>query len=150
MTLADMQRIADEIRSGNNMSDGSSIEARERFAKDGLDEAIDLAHDTATNAGWYRDPATGAPIQRNFGEVVALMHSELSEALEADRKSLMDDHMPHRSGVEVELADCVIRIFDTARALGLDLAGAIIEKNRFNRTRADHKLAARAAGGKRY
>lgn len=116
----------------------------------GLNAAIDLAHETATNAGWYRDPATGQPIKRNFGEVLALMHSELSEALEADRKNLMDDKLPHRSGVEVELADCCIRIFDTARALGLDLAGAIIEKNRFNQRRADHKLEARAAGGKRY
>jgi len=116
----------------------------------GLNAAIDLAHETAATAGWYCDPATGQAIKRNFGEVVALMHSELSEALEADRKNLMDDKLPHRSGVEVELADCCIRIFDTARALGLDLAGAIIEKNRFNQQRADHKLEARAAGGKRY
>lgn len=119
-------------------------------ASEGINAAMDIAHATASNAGWYRDPATGKDIIRNFGEVVALMHSELSEALEAHRKNLMDDKLPHRPGIEVEFADCVIRIFDTARALGLDLAGAIIEKNRFNQTRADHSLAARAAGGKRY
>jgi hypothetical protein len=79
------------------------------------------------------------------------MHSELSEALEAHRKSTVDDQLPHRSGVEVELADCCIRIFDTAAKLNFDLAGAILEKNRFNRSRADHSLKARAAaGGKRY
>jgi NTP pyrophosphatase (non-canonical NTP hydrolase) len=128
----------------------SDLTATEHDALIGLNHAIELAHRTATEAGWYRDPATGAPVKRNFGEVLALMHSELSEALEADRKNLMDDKLPHRSGVEVELADCCIRIFDTARALGLDLAGAIIEKNRFNRERADHKIEARAAGGKRY
>lgn len=116
----------------------------------GLASAQALAHKTATDAGWYTDPATGKPIERNFGEVVALMHSELSEALEADRKGLMDDKLPHRDGREVELADCIIRILDTAAALGLDVAGAVIEKNRFNRERADHKLENRAAGGKRY
>lgn len=116
----------------------------------GLHAAQRLAHRTATEAGWYRDPATGEPIKRNFGEVVALMHSELSEALEADRKGLKDNKLPHRDGREVEFADCIIRILDTAAALGLDVPGALIEKNRFNQVRADHKHEARAAGGKRY
>ncbi len=123
----------------------------ESAALSGLRAAQQLAHTTATNAGWYTDPATGKPITRNVGEVIALMHSELSEALEADRKSLMDDKLPHRKGIEVEFADCIIRILDTGAALGLDVPGAIIEKNRYNRERADHKLANRAAaGGKRY
>jgi hypothetical protein len=116
----------------------------------GIQEAQILAHTTATNAGWYKDPVTGEDIDRNFGEVVALMHSELSEALEADRKGLKDDKLPHRDGREVEFADCIIRILDTAAALGLDVAGAVIEKNRYNRQRADHKIENRAAGGKRY
>lgn len=42
------------------------------------------------------------------------------------------------------------RRFRSAADLGLDLSGAIIEKNRFNRERADHKLENRAAGGKKY
>jgi len=126
------------------------MNAVEMIAYQGLSEAQRIAHKTATDAGWYSDPATGEPIERNFGEVVALMHSELSEALEADRKGLMDDKLPHRDGREVEFADCIIRILDTAAALGLDVAGALIEKSRYNRTRADHKLAARLAGGKKY
>lgn len=122
----------------------------ELLALQGLRAAQGLAHKTATDAGWYRNPETGEVIKRNFGEVVALMHSELSEALEADRKDLMDDKLPHRKGVEVEFADCIIRILDTAAELGLDVPSAIIEKNRYNKERADHKLANRAAGGKRY
>lgn len=128
----------------------SEMSIPERHAYDGVQWMQIIAHETATDAGWYTDPATGKPIERNFGEVVALMHSELSEALEADRKGLMDDKLPHRSGVEVEFADCIIRILDTAAAMGLDVAGALIEKNRYNKTRADHKLENRANGGKKY
>lgn len=124
--------------------------AMEMSAYEGLVDAQMIAHETANEAGWYLNPQTGEPIERNFGEVVALMHSELSEALEADRKDLMDDKLPHRPGIEVEFADCILRILDTAAARGLDVAGAVIEKNRYNRQRADHKLEARANGGKKY
>lgn len=116
----------------------------------GLKKVQQLAHETATNAGWYINLETGEEIKRNFGEVIALMHSELSEALEADRKGAMDDKLPHRDGREVEFADCIIRILDTAAALGLDVAGAIIEKNRYNRNRKDHKVEERKNGGKKY
>jgi len=127
------------------------LTAREHAAYIGIIAAIQLARDTATEAGWYNDPQTGEPIERNFGEVVALMHSELSEALEADRKNLMDDKLTHRPGAEVEFADCLLRIFDTCAARGYDLAGAIIEKNRFNQHRADHKPENRASeNGKKY
>lgn len=144
VVYADGREVKDEMTNADLTDD-------EHTAVEGLRAAIALAHQTATDVGWYVNPHTGETIARNFGEVVALMHSELSEALEAHRKSLMDDKLPHRSGIEVEFADCIIRIFDTSAALGLDLAGAIIEKNRYNAQRADHKLAARrSAGGKAY
>jgi NTP pyrophosphatase (non-canonical NTP hydrolase) len=82
---------------------------------------------------------------------LCLIHSEISEAMEGHRKNLMDSHIPHRSMLEVELADAVIRIADLAGALGLDLGAAIAEKMAYNATRADHKPEARAAtNGKAY
>jgi NTP pyrophosphatase (non-canonical NTP hydrolase) len=121
----------------------------------GMKAAADFNHMTKMihkmNARWWQDPASGYPIQRNHGELIALIHSELSEALEADRKGKMDDHLPHRKGLEVELADAVIRIFDMAGALHLDLGGAIVEKLVYNSKRADHTHEARLAeGGKKY
>ena len=82
-----------------------------------------------------------------FSQKLMLTVSELSEAMEGDRKGLMDDKLPHRPMREVELADAVIRIFDLAGAYDLDIAGAIAEKMEFNQVRPDHKIAARVAGG---
>ena len=103
------------------------------------------------NERWWHDPKTGVAVKRNIGEALCLIHSEISEAMEGHRKSLMDDKLPHRSMFEVELADAVIRIFDLAGGLGLDLGGAITEKMAFNAIREDHKPEARlAANGKAY
>lgn len=53
---------------------------------------------------------------RSFGEHIALVSSEVAEALEADRKDLMDDKLPEYSGIAVELADVVIRVLDHTEA----------------------------------
>jgi NTP pyrophosphatase (non-canonical NTP hydrolase) len=103
------------------------------------------------NKKWWQDPATGQTISRNKGEMIALMHSELSEALEGERKDLPDDKLPHRRMAEVELADVLIRIFDYCGAYGYDLDGAFEEKMSYNTKRADHTHEARMQpGGKKF
>jgi len=105
----------------------------------------------ARNSKWWEDPRTGLRIERNKGELLMLMVSELAEAMEGERKGLMDDKLPHRRMAEVELADTLIRIFDYAGAYGYDLEGAFREKLEYNANRADHKPEARlAAGGKKW
>lgn len=71
----------------------------------------------------------------NTAEKLALMHSELSEALEADRKHLRSEHIPEFTGVEEELADCLIRILDFAGYHNLRLGEAFIAKLQYNLTR---------------
>jgi NTP pyrophosphatase (non-canonical NTP hydrolase) len=103
------------------------------------------------NKQWWRDINTGEPLQRNKGELIALIHSELSECLEGVRKGLQDDKLPSRKMEEVELADALIRIFDYAAGFGLDLQGAYEEKMAYNAARADHRAENRRAdGGKKF
>ena len=118
--------------------------------KDCVNEIVFTAHAASVNAGWWRD--TDIDGDRHVVPAkICLMHSELSEAMEAHRKDLMDDHLPHRKGIEVELADALIRIADLAGAMGLDLGSAVIEKMEYNAKRADHKLSNRSkVGGKAY
>ena len=101
-------------------------------------------HEYNLYKGWWDDP-------RRFGETIALIHSELSEALEGDRKNKMDDHLPHRKNSEVEIGDAFIRQFDLAGRELWDIGGAIQEKFNYNKNREDHKRENRVKnGGKRY
>lgn len=114
----------------------------------------DTIYSGNVEAGWWKNIATNEVHPK--GDVtlqlskLALVHSEVSEAVEGVRKGLMDDHLSHRPMAEVELADAIIRAFDLAGHEGWDLAGAIIEKLYYNAQRADHKIENRMAeGGKK-
>lgn len=103
------------------------------------------------NDHWWRDLETGEYVDRNIGEMLMLIVSEVAEAMEGDRKQLMDDKVPHRTMFEVELVDVLIRVFDLAGHLGLDLDGAFRDKMEYNRTREDHHPLNRLQpGGTRY
>lgn len=116
-----------------------------------------LAEDIHTNNvkyGWWNDPETGVSLIDSpyvIATKMLLVITEMSEAVEGYRKGLPDDHLPHRSMVETELADAMIRILDIAGALKLDLGGAISEKLSYNSTRPDHKVENRVKkGGKKF
>lgn len=119
----------------------------------------DACYDAAYNAGWWTVPNTRQDVRgwpdhmlaMWIGTKLALIHTEVSEALEGLRKDQMDDKLPHRKMFEVELADAVIRIFDLAGGLNLDMAGAIVDKMEYNAGRQDHKMADRQKdGGKKF
>jgi NTP pyrophosphatase (non-canonical NTP hydrolase) len=116
-----------------------------------VDKLVYECHAANVAAGWWTNIQTGEKAERNVGEMLMLCVSELSEGLEGDRKDLMDDKLPHRKMLEVELADCMIRICDLAGAKGYDLGGALAEKMAYNASRLDHTLAHRSGeGGKKY
>lgn len=127
------------------------IEGGVKASPHGINAYANVIHSLNVHAGWWHDIETGKPLERNVGEMLCLIHSEISEAMEADRKDLMDDKLPHRKGIEVELADAMIRILDFAGATGLDIGGAMVEKIDFNLKREDHKPENRIKeGGKKY
>ena len=113
-----------------------------------INELVALCHGLALDAGWWDGQDFDDPLV--CGTKYALIHSEISEAMEGMRKNLWDDHLPERKSEEVELADAIIRICDYAGSRGLDLGNAIWEKLEYNLQRPDHTRAARKApGGKR-
>jgi len=140
-----IQINADELKRDTDNGNGYSDVAI------GAEALTNYCHGNAFANGWWQDLSTGKLKVRNTGELLMLMVSELAEAMEGDRKNLMDNHLTHRKSVEVELADCVIRIFDFAGFNNLDLGGAIFEKLQYNNKRADHKVENRVKeNGKKY
>ena len=112
-----------------------------------LNELVELCHETSRSKGWWDVEMCGAvPIPHNIPEKLALIHSEVSEALEDYRVGKMDgyyedvvtEYGPAKKpcGFPSELADIVIRVFDLCGHLNIDLGAAVLEKAEFNKLRS--------------
>jgi hypothetical protein len=134
-----------------NIGEVTIIDMKDFEIKENIQELVEICYKASFDAGWHTDLATGQLKDRNRAEMLMLMVSEISEAMEGERKNLMDTHLPDRPMAEVELADAIIRICDYAGRWGYDLGGAVIEKLAYNAQRADHKIENRIKeGGKKF
>jgi NTP pyrophosphatase (non-canonical NTP hydrolase) len=100
---------------------------QQRFVADWAVLAEMVRHNSADKGFWDKG------LKRNQPEMLCLMHSEISEALEGYRAgNPPSEKIPEYSSMEEELADTVIRIMDFASGFGLNVAGAVIAKMEYN------------------
>lgn len=99
----------------------------------GINEVAKAIHENAVEHGWWDE-------KRGFPEIVALIHSELSEALEEYRNRRTETEIyfgdgGKPEGIPIELADAIIRILDFCGYAGIDIDAAITQKHEYNKSR---------------
>lgn len=113
------------------------LEMKQNMREAAIESLMKECHATAVEKGWWDDKHS-----RTLAECIALMHSELSEALECERdpdfllNSVQYEDGKKPVGVASEFADTIIRIFDCCEAYDIPLALAIKEKMEYNKTRS--------------
>lgn len=133
------------------------------FVSEFLSALADQIHGDNVKAGWWTNPKTGEDLhglgddgkpKRNVPEMLMLIVSEVSEAMEGYRKKLQDDKLPQYPMLKVELIDAVIRILDLLGSEGnveFPAGEIFMAKRAYNAVREDHKLENRLkAGGKEF
>lgn len=99
-----------------------------------LNELRDECHAIARSKGWYDGPG-----ERNIGEQLMLIVTEVAEAMEdlRDEKMTMSVDVAGKPiGFPSEIADVLIRVFDLAGYLRIDLDSAVEAKMKFNQRRS--------------
>lgn len=101
-------------------------------------QLVKQSYELAREKGWWRRGELGE--HPNIPEKLALIHSEISEALEDYRQGYTLDKVTYDvdgkpCGFGIELADAVIRIADLCGYLCIDLENAVAEKHKYNKTR---------------
>lgn len=101
-------------------------------------DLVHVSHAVSRSKGWY----DGEDARRNIPEMLALLHSEISEALEDYRTQKVPlstlglfDEKGKPIGFASEIADVAIRLGDLCGYLGINLTAAVVEKTTYNKTR---------------
>ncbi len=114
----------------NDMIDMQNKMPLELMFRDTFNSVAKQLHTTSVEKGFWFEGE-----KRDIAQLLLLIHCEVSEATEAERRDLMDDHIPEFSGLEAELADVIIRVMDIAQGKKLRVVEALLAKIEYNKTR---------------